>query len=612
MSIPALSEATIQAHAAPESFSRGQRYYARGAVGGLVLRGTVLHADVEGSQYPAYRVRVTFDQAGVTSATCSCPYDRGGWCKHIVAALLAYIHAPNQVQAHPPLDAQLAGLDRAQLQALLLALAARDAGLADAIDRQLALLQLAGTPAARTAAAGSPRRSPIDQAAIRKQVKFALRPAGGSRYGYDYYDEEDPGGEVAESLRPLLAQAQGFVAAGDAASALALLEAVADEFFAGGELFEQIEEMFGSLDGALADFFDELAVAWAEALLSAELSTDERDEWDEKLAGWNDQADDLGAGAGLELAIAAAEQGWDYPPLRRVLAGEITAQGAWAGLPPEYADTLAQVRLKILERQGRNQEYIYLAEAEGQLDRYVLMLAKTGQAQLALTEGRKHLSAPSDILAVAGTLRERGALEEALSLAEHGLQQSVEQSPYAAGQPKAALGTWASELALGMGQPDRALRAAEVSLRAAPSLAAYRAVQDLAGEGWPELRPALLAQLRRSNTADAKVDIFLHEGLIDDAIAAVENAYDYPLLERVAVAAIAARPEWVITAASAQAERIMNSGKADRYVFAADWLRIARDAYVAAGRENEWRGYLQSIRQRHGRKYKLMGLIERL
>ena len=79
-------------------------------------------------------------------------------------------------------------------------------------ERQLALLKLANAapaPGAARKAAAAPRRSPIDQAAIRKQVKFALRPARDSRYDYDYYDEEDPGGEVIESLRPLLAQAQG-------------------------------------------------------------------------------------------------------------------------------------------------------------------------------------------------------------------------------------------------------------------------------------------------------------------------------------------------------------------------------------------------------------------
>jgi len=38
-----------------------------------------------------YQVRITFDQKGIIDAECSCPYDWGGFCKHIVAVLLAAI-----------------------------------------------------------------------------------------------------------------------------------------------------------------------------------------------------------------------------------------------------------------------------------------------------------------------------------------------------------------------------------------------------------------------------------------------------------------------------------------------------------------------------------------
>jgi uncharacterized Zn finger protein len=110
---------------------------------------------------------------------------------------------------------------------------------------------------------------------------------------------------------------------------------------------------------------------------------------------------------------------------------------------------------------------------------------------------------------------------------------------------------------------------------------------------------------------DAKVDVFLHEELIDDAIAAVKGG-NYSSLGRVMDAALATRPAWVIQAASAQAEQIMDAGKAQHYDSAVEWLRRARDAYRAAGRMDDWRSYLQSIRTEHGRKYKLMGLIDRM
>ena len=107
------------------------------------------------------------------------------------------------------------------------------------------------------------------------------------------------------------------------------------------------------------------------------------------------------------------------------------------------------------------------------------------------------------------------------------------------------------------------------------------------------------------------MDIFLHEGLLDDAITAVEKGGSYGLIERVMDAVIEHRPDWVIKAARQQAERIIDAGKAKHYHHAVNWLDKAHVAYCAAGREAEWRAYLGQIRTRHGRKYKLMGMLER-
>jgi len=72
------------------------------------------------------------------------------------------------------------------------------------------------------------------------------------------------------------------------------------------------------------------------------------------------------------------------------------------------------------------------------------------------------------------------------------------------------------------------------------------------------------------------------------------------------------RPDWVIQAARKQAERIMDAGQSKYYRHAVEWLARARTAYRAAGRESEWQAYLGEIRERHGRKYKLMGMLKGL
>ena len=116
MSLPTYTDATIRAHTSSDSFQRGQDYSQRGAVASMVWRGATLEAEVSGSDADPYRVLVTFAADSLTAATCTCPYDWGGWCKHVAAALLAARDRPEQIEARSPLPELLAGLERDQLQ----------------------------------------------------------------------------------------------------------------------------------------------------------------------------------------------------------------------------------------------------------------------------------------------------------------------------------------------------------------------------------------------------------------------------------------------------------------------------------------------------------------
>jgi len=594
MTVPSLSEAAIRRRATAESFRRGESYYRRGAVISLVRRGDELQSEVEGSQYEPYRVRVTFDEGGVTSAICDCPYDWGGWCKHIVATLLACLHGPDTVEERPTLDDALADLDREQLRELLLHLAARDPRLADEIESHIALRQAIPEEADAPPKDSPQRHTPIDPQPIRRQVSGILRSLGHMRPSEAYWHV----GSVVGQVRQLLWQVHDFIEAGDGRNALLLLEAITDEYVEGWLYLDDS-------DGYAGGFFEELGGAWTEAgLVADDLSPEERERWAQMLTRWQAEVGNYGVDDAFDAAQAAILQGWDYPPLKRVLQGQITRLGAWEVEAPWYADDLAAARLRVLERQERYQEYLYLAQAEGQLGLYVLMLARLGRVQEAVDEGLQVLRAPSQFLALAKVLRQREEMAAALRVAEHGL--TVEGY-------KAELAAWLCDLADGMGEAARALEAATVAFRELPSESAYRRVQELAGGRWPELREELLAHLRRASgysSSQAQVDIFLDEGLVDDAIAAVEEGASYDLLERVMDAALEHRPEWVIGAARRQAERIIEPGKSKYYHHAVGWLERARAAYRAAGREADWQAYLGEIRARHGRKYKLMGMLE--
>src|SRR5690348_17092717 len=119
MATPKLTEAIIRAAATPESFQRGREYFESGAISNAAIQANTLLAECEGSSAPYYQVRVELDEAGIRDAECTCPYDWGGVCKHVVALLLTYLHDRQQFAVRAEPAELLTALSRDDLVALL-------------------------------------------------------------------------------------------------------------------------------------------------------------------------------------------------------------------------------------------------------------------------------------------------------------------------------------------------------------------------------------------------------------------------------------------------------------------------------------------------------------
>ncbi len=581
---PSFTEAIIHQYATQESFQRGHEYYQRGAVLSLVKRGQMLQAEVEGSEDLPYGVFCQLEAGGTITATCTCPYDWGGWCKHIVATCLAMIHQPDMIEERPLLADVLSPLDREQLQSLVLKLAEREPPLADVIEHLIEFPAPLASQGARSPSPTSPRPAQVDTKAVRRQVRSSFRMRSSDAYWY--------AGTVVNEVRQLLEQGWTYIKADDGRSALSLLEAITDEY-----LFNWTD--LDDSDGEASSFFQDLSPLWTEALLSTDLSPKERKAWAKKLATWQKAVDDYGVEDAFAIAHEATSKGWDNPELQHILQGSLPDYDAWDGELPEV--TLA--RLQILERREQLQEYLYLARAEEQHEAYVTMLVRLGQTQEAVAYGREHLETAQQALALAKALYERGEHEQGLQAAEAGLRLQ---------EPRVPLAKWLRDEAVMRGEGARALAAAEVAFREELSLANYLRVSEITGEQWPQRRANLLEYVRhtKSYIPEGQVDIFLHEKLIKDAIAAVELGATHTLVERVADAAIQSHPEWVIKISRQQAEPIMDEGKAQYYSAAAKWLSRARTAYQNTGKQKEWQQYLAELLNRHKRKYKLMPMLE--
>jgi uncharacterized Zn finger protein len=596
MSEPKLTEAAIRSLTTSQSLSRGEEYYRAGAVLDLERRGDTLLAQVEGSSYEPYEVTIKLDAGGIVQAYCTCPYDWGGYCKHIVAVLLAYVRQPTRIQKRPPVAALLADLDRDALASLLTSLLDEHPHLADWVEAQVAIGQRQPEVEKQPEAAAEPRqrRTPLDPTPFRRRVHSILHSLDHMRPSEAYWHT---GGMVSQ-LREVIQQAQPFLEAGDGRNALVILEAVAEAYM---DQWLNFDDSDGELGGLFADF----GPAFAEAILSADLSPEERTAWAEKLTTWQGEIEGYGIDEGFDVAIAAATQGWDYPPLQPAMQGHITELGAWEGEAPWYADNLAVARLNVLERQGRAEEYLNLAEAEGQTARYATMLVKLDRSQEAVDYGLQYLSTTDEALALAQALREHQMPQLALQIAEHGLALEGRTT---------TLARWLRDLAAGLGETELALRAARTAFTGSPTLADYQAVQPLAGAAWSQVRADLLGHLATVSYTSAKIDIYLHEGMVDEAVQAVDKGgyVGYDTLERVVDAAWESHPDWVIRQCRRQAEPIMDGGKSQHYHHAVRWLGKARQAYLAAGRAGEWRTYLESLIAKHNRKYSLRPQLEAL
>ncbi len=584
MSIFNFSEFTIRRNANAKSLQRGEEYYESGAVISVTQRGRLIQAEVEGSEVKPYHVSLSLDEDGLISGSCTCAYDFEGWCKHTVAAMLVCVRQSQVIEQRPTLEQLLDGLDYLQTQRLLQELVAEHPQLIESIDHHISWMN---NP--------HPQKQPsiphnkINVAPFRQEVRQILRD--GLRCLEDG-GEENP---IDEELLSLVETAVNFSEQGDGHNAIAILEAITSTCV---EHWQDVAE-YGAENHEIAQALND---AWTEAILSIELTPEEKVDLQVELVAWQEEWD-----ADLAMSLESLHQGWDDPKLVQVLLGNISSGGVWTGEVPDYADELALIRLKILARQERYQEYLYLAEAEGQTEHYLEMLGRLGKVEEAMTAAQTQMTSKEQAFALARSLAEQGALVEALEIAQTGLKLP--------GNCQHDLGIWMGDLAQELGNHPAGLSALTAAFQAKPSLTIYQQIQDLAVADWENLKMDLWQILRTYKgwgIESAKVDIFLTEGLIEDAIAIVSELsgfYD-DLIHQVMTEAIPQHPEWVIANACRRAESIMDAGKAEYYDEAIEWLKKARAAYSHSGKEAEWSNYRLQLMEIHARKRKLISMFK--
>lgn len=113
-----LSEEDIQLLSTEKSFERGEDLYFSGAISGMYRKENTIFGRCEGSGAKSYELEVNF--LGIEmDAYCSCPYDWGGLCKHLVAFLLTFVNEEELFTEPVDIPTLLEPLDRENLIVLI-------------------------------------------------------------------------------------------------------------------------------------------------------------------------------------------------------------------------------------------------------------------------------------------------------------------------------------------------------------------------------------------------------------------------------------------------------------------------------------------------------------
>jgi uncharacterized Zn finger protein len=122
-----------------------------------------------------------------------------------------------------------------------------------------------------------------------------------------------------------------------------------------------------------------------------------------------------------------------------------------------------------------------------------------------------------------------------------------------------------------------------------------------------------MAKLRKSYDKQVLAQVLLLEEQWDAAIKVAEHRdMWYPIVETVTDRVMQHRPEWVAQISLKHAERLMSEAKSKNYPIAAAWLKRAKQAYNLLGKTDEWKIYLEEIREKYKRRPALQNQLARL
>jgi len=564
-SLPPFSEEDIRAWVGSKSFQRGQEYFDQGRIYQAQRRGRMLRAHCEGSGGNDYRLQVTFGDQGLEEADCTCPVGDGGHCKHIAALLLSWLHRAEEFVELEDLEAALEQRSKAELIALIKLM----------LRREPDLEVLLGTPLPMGGQV-SPRPS-VDAKIYQRLAAAAFRHAGGG-WGVE--------SEIAAELDTVVGMGNEFAAQQDFANAAVVYQAVAEEVLEQYEMYHD--------EGDLSQVVNDCVEGLGRCLAG---SSDPSTRENILRALFDIYAFDVDFG-GIGLADEVPE--W---VLEQASREERARVAEWirdrllrkAGFGSDWRRQTYGGFLLALEQEEMDDEtYLQICRETHRLEDLVDRLLALGRLDEAVAEAER--AGDYDLLQLAEVFVAHRQGEAAERLLADRSRTS----------PDTRLVEWLKNHYQQRGDLAGALDLAHQLFQKQASLATYQEVRTLARKlgSWDSLRPKLMAQLEAAKHHSLLVDIYLDEGQIDAALAALSQASSayYSTLDqrvRVAQAAEKTRPDAALDLYRSLVEGAIRQRQRPSYHEACEYLKRMRSLYQALHQEATWERYIADLRQNY-------------
>ena len=566
--LPALTEAQVRKLASAQSFERGRNYYNQDQIIEPERQGKALRALCAGSEDEPYEVSATLGKGGVAEASCTCPYDRDGCCKHIVALLLTYIHEPESFVVHQPVKTTLADRSKEELLEIINEMVRQEPRLRSRL---------------AVAAAGPQPGRAMNVAAYRTQARRVM-------------SSESPRA-IERELKSLRDAAARLAKAGDWLNAGAIYHVALDEAVKGYD--EMVQEM--DYDGDICVILDELAEGLSRCLQQSQADKQTRRAWlttmleaelkDTRLGGI-----DLAPSAGEAVLKQATAEEWEW------IAERLRSQSA------KSRDWERESLVSFLEagyaKRGQKAVADKLIRDLGTPEQQTHLLIREGRIAEALKEVRKIIvSKPGLVTEFADALLEAKARKEALELI-------LEK-----GDDHWSTRDWLAKYYRTHGTPQEAIAAQQQVFLASPRVETFKDLQKVCQKtgAWPEMRAGALAELERKGRFATLIELALYEKNVPRALELLphlgRNTETGRHQEEVARAAEKEYPQAALAIYQQLAEQAIEGRTRPWYARAATYLKQARKLAERLGAQTEWAAYLQQLRNKYA---KLTALHEEL